>query len=70
MDIKTCSTCACAVRREVVNESDAPLECHRHAIQVVGFDASGDAVSGFPATEPDEWCWEYKTERTYEQNYD
>ena len=56
MELQTCGTCRCAVKRE---GDEQFLECHRHPIAIIGFDRDGEAVSAFPVTEPNEWCYEF-----------
>ena len=55
--IASCSNCRFAVPRDGDSEY---LECHRYPIQIAGFNADGDVVSSFPATEPTEWCGDHE----------
>jgi len=55
-DMQTCANCRCAVP---IDDEGGYLECHRHAVQVIGLSDEGGTCSGFPATNPWDWCYEY-----------
>ena len=54
----SCGSCDYSV--PVEGDAEGLLECHRHAIRVVGVDDEGCAISAFPVCEPGMWCGDFR----------
>ena len=54
--MRSCASCdySCPI------DGDVLLECHRHAIRVIGVDDDGYPISAFPVCEPSMWCGDYE----------